>query len=117
MTSIPAELAPTLLVTRTRQPAVASDAVLAEAVAANALSVAGVVALHPGMFGEVATYLPGRRVEGVQLRPNRCAVHLVLAWGAPALATAQEVRRIVEALVGAPVDITIEDVIDPTPAN
>jgi len=86
---------------------------LADEVAAAALAVPGVVALHTGMFGEVATYLAGRRVDGVQLRPDSCAVHLVLAWGAPVLATADRVRAVVGPLVGTPVDVSVEDVVGP----
>lgn len=86
---------------------------LADAIAAAVRAVAGVEDLHTGTFGEVATYLPGRRVQGVQLGPDRCAVHLVLAWGAPVLVTADKVRAVVGPLVGTRVDITIEDVVDP----
>ncbi|MGV8965764.1 MAG: hypothetical protein ACOH2F_05750 [Cellulomonas sp.] len=94
------------------QPVPASRALLADDVAAAARSVPGVVSLHTGTFGEVATYLAGRRVDGVQIRPDSCAVHLVLAWGAPVLATADRVRAVVAPLVGTPVDVSIEDVID-----
>ncbi|MEO7060749.1 MAG: hypothetical protein ABI083_13600 [Lapillicoccus sp.] len=86
---------------------------LADAVAAAARSVPGVADLHTGAFGEVATYLPGRRVNGVRLRPDVTEVHLVLAWGSPLLQTADEVRSVVAALVPTPVDVTIEDVVEP----
>ena len=101
----------------TAQPISADRGDLADAVAAAARSVRGVVDLHTGTFGEVATYLPGRRVDGVQVRVGRCAVHLVLAWGAPVLATADLVRAVVAPLVGTPVDITIEDVVYPSTAT
>ncbi|MGV8973461.1 MAG: hypothetical protein ACOH10_14150 [Rhodoglobus sp.] len=93
------------------QTAVADQAVLADQVAAAVRAIPGVVGLHTGTFGEVATYLAGRRVDGVQLRPDGCAVHLVLAWGAPVLATADLVRAAVAPLVGARVDVSIEDVL------
>ncbi|WP_207219058.1 hypothetical protein [Pengzhenrongella frigida] len=96
------------------QPATADQGRLADAVANAARAVPGVVGLHTGTFGEIATYLAGRRVEGVQIRPDGCAVHLVLAWGAPVLATADLVRAVVAPLVGTPVDISIEDVLDPS---
>ena len=99
------------------QPVPTDRVLLADAVAAAALAVPGVVALHTGTFGEVATYLAGRRVDGVQLRADSCSVHLVLAWGAPVLATADQVRAAVEPLVGTPVDISIEDVIAPVGPN
>jgi len=96
------------------QPASANQGRLADAVANAALAVPGVVGLHTGTFGEIATYLAGRRVEGVQIRPDSCAVHLVLAWGAPVLATADRVRAVVGPLVGTPVDVSVEDVVGPS---
>lgn len=84
---------------------------LADRVAAAVRAVAGVADLHTGAFGEVATHLPGRRVEGVQVRVDHCAVHVVLYWGAPVLETADRVRTAVRPLVGTRVDVTIEDVI------
>ncbi|MET0821241.1 MAG: hypothetical protein ABWY58_09765 [Aeromicrobium sp.] len=85
----------------------------AEAVAAAALAVPGVNALHAGVLGEVATYLPGRRVNGVRLRDDSCEVHIVLDWGSPVVATADEVRVAVEGLVNGSVDVTVEDVAGP----
>jgi len=67
--------------------------------------------LHIGAFGEVATYLPGRRVEGVQIRTDHCSVHIVLYWGSPVLETADRVRSAVSPLVGTRVDVTVEDVV------
>ena len=96
------------------QPVPTDRILLADAVAAAALAVPGVVALHTGTFGEVATYLAGRRVDGVQLRPDSCAVHVALAWGAPVLATADRVRAVVGPLAGTPVDVSVEDVVGPS---
>ena len=87
----------------------------ADRVAAAVLALPGVAGLHAGVFGEVNTYLPGRRVAGVRLRPHRAEVHLVLAWGAPVEATAAAVRRVATAVAGTVVDVSIEDVADPVP--
>jgi len=89
---------------------------LADQVAAAALTVRGVTGLHGGMFGETATYLPGRRVLGVRLTENVADIHLTLAYGAPVFATAQQVRTAVAALVPGPVNVTVEDVTSPTDA-
>jgi hypothetical protein len=86
----------------------------ADRVAAAAMAVDGVAGMHPGTFGEVATYLPGRRVYGVRITEDLTEVHLVLRWGAPVLATADAVRRVVAPLVGTAVDIAIQDVVDPS---
>jgi len=87
----------------------------ADRVAAAVRAVAGVAGLHTGAFGEVATHLRGRRVEGVQIRADHCAVHVVLYWGVPVLEAAERVRSTVSPLVGTRVDVTIEDVITEPP--
>lgn len=81
----------------------------ADQVAAAVLAVPGVARLHPGMFGEVATYLPGRRVHGVQIRRDSAQVHIVCDWGADIPATADAVRSAVQLIVGTPVDVTVQD--------
>jgi len=91
-----------------------TGAELADRVAAAVLTVRGVTGLHGGMFGETATYLPGRRVPGVRLTQNVADIHLSLAYGAPVFATAQQVRTAVAALVPGPVNVTVEDVIPRT---
>ncbi len=82
--------------------------------------VAAVVAAHPavarldgGMFGAVATYLPGRRLVGVRIgrqdEPVELAVVLHLDRPFPEVVVA--LRREVAALCGgAAVDITVADV-------
>ncbi len=98
---------------------------LADRVAAAVLGVTGVHALHAGVLGEVATYLPGRRVPGIRLREAMSGasgasapteVHVVLDWDSPALATADAVRARLEGLVRGPVHVVVEDVTDPDPA-
>jgi len=87
---------------------------LADQVAAAVLTVRGVTGLHGGMFGETATYLPGRRVPGVRLTEDVADIHLSVVYGAPVFATAQQVRTAVAALVPGPVNVTVEDVAPPT---
>lgn len=87
----------------------------ADLVAAAVLAVPGVRALHGGALGEVGTYLPGRRVAGVRLGGERCAVHVVLEWDAGLSATSDLVRDAVRTVVpGVAVDVTVEDVAAPT---
>ena len=86
---------------------------LADAVAAAVRAVPGVDDLHAGALGEVATYLPGRRVGGVRLLDPGCAVSLVLAWDASTEGTTQAVREVVRRLTGLPVHVTVQDVTDP----
>ncbi len=82
----------------------------ADEVAAVVLSVAGVVRLHAGRFGEVATYLPGRRVTGVKLSDELIEVHVVVAGHAPVNQTAQAIHRAVATVTGTPAHVFIEDV-------
>lgn len=86
---------------------------LADVVAQEVLTVPGVANLHPGMFGEVATYLPGRRVHGVQIHDDVTQVHVVLYWGSDIGATAQVIKSTTQPLVGTPVDVTVQDLVDP----
>ncbi|WP_328291264.1 hypothetical protein OG218_00585 [Kineococcus sp. NBC_00420] len=85
----------------------------ADQVAALVLAVPGVVELHPGRFGEVATYLPGRRVAGVKLRDDVVEVHVVAAFDTPLRAVAQQIHAVVAAVVTAPVQVFIEDLTAP----
>jgi len=86
---------------------------LADLVVASVTAVPGVAAMHPGSFGEAATYLPGRRVLGVQLRDDGAEVHVTLAWGADVLSTADAVRTAARAVVDRPVHVVVEDVLAP----
>ena len=88
----------------------------ADVVAAAVAAVAGVAALHSGMFGEVGTYLPGRRVSGVRMREGGTDIHVSVFFGAPVRAVAEQVRHVVAALVPGPVHVTVEDVL-PTSAG
>lgn len=81
-----------------------------DAVARAVLAVPGVVGLHPGTFGEVASYLPGRRVVGVRGDGRAVEVHVVLRWGAHVVATAEAVRRALTVLGADVVDVVVEDV-------
>ena len=91
-----------------------TGAELADRVAAAVLTVPGVTGLHGGMFGETATYLPGRRVPGVRLTEDITDIHLSLAYGSPITATAQQVRDALAGLVTGPVDVTVQDVVPRT---
>ncbi len=82
----------------------------ADLVAATVLAVDGVVGLHGGMFGEAATYLPGRKVAGVRISEDGAQVHLTVRYGRPVHPLAEAVRRAVAPMVTGPVDVVIEDV-------
>lgn len=87
----------------------------ADVIRATVLAVPGVADMHSGTFGEVGTYLPGRRVDGVRIRADVTEVHVALTWGSPVLAVADDIRAAVEPLVGTPVDVSIQDVVPDQP--
>jgi hypothetical protein len=82
----------------------------ADEIAALVLGVPDVVRLHAGRFGEVATYLPGRRITGVKLGDDLIEVHIVIAGQVPVRQTAQAVHEAVATLVATPVHVFVEDV-------
>ena len=71
-------------------------------------SVAGI---SPGPLGEVATYLPGRRVPGVRLGDGRIEIHVVARWGVRVPDLAADVRAAVQTIAaGVLVDVHVDDV-------
>jgi uncharacterized alkaline shock family protein YloU len=86
---------------------------LVDGIAAAVTAVDGVAHLHGGMFGEAATYLPGRRVAGVRVGDQGTEVHVSLLFGYPLRPTAEAVRDAVAPLVTGPVHVTVEDVVRP----
>lgn len=95
----------------------------AEVVRDAVLTAPGVVALHAGPFGEVGTYLPGRRVAGVRITDEEIEVHVVAALGTP---LAHTTAGVIAALAGLPAStgladrpahVVVEDVADPREAS
>ncbi|MGW5641816.1 hypothetical protein ACWEV3_05885 [Saccharopolyspora sp. NPDC003752] len=76
-----------------------------------------VVRLHGGQFGEIASYLPGRKVVGVRLPESGAAeIGVVLRLDRPLPEVLGEIRgALAEALGDVPVDITVADVITDEP--
>jgi hypothetical protein len=92
-------------------PPVARDAdALAEPVAAAVLACPAVVRLSAGPFGTVGTYLPGRRVTGIQITDDEVTVRVV-ARPVPLRTLETQVRAAVAALVpGVPVHLGVDDI-------
>jgi hypothetical protein len=85
---------------------------VADAVAEAVLRVPGVTGLHGGRLGEVATYLPGRRVGGVRIGDDGTGVHVVVDPDASLRATAAAVRDAVAPHVRGPITVVVEDLED-----
>ncbi len=88
-----------------------------EAVAAAALGSPLIADLTGGRFGEIATYLPGRRIIGVRELDGTVEVHVVARWGTPLPEVADVLRAAVAPHAGGlPVAIFVEDIELPTQA-
>ena len=89
-----------------------------EAVAAAALGCPPIADLTGGRFGEVATYLPGRRILGVREVDGTIEVHLVARWGSPLPEVAEVVRAAVAPHAGGqPVAVFVDDIEVPQEAS
>jgi len=91
----------------------AAPATLAERIAAAVTAHAAVARLHGGIFGAVATYLPGRKLTGVRVGEGDEPVELgvVLYLERPIPEVVRTLRREVSGMCdGAAVDITVADV-------
>jgi len=89
-----------------------------DAVAAAALGCPLIAGLTGGRFGEVATYRPGRRIEGVREVDGVVEIHVVARWGTPLPEVAEVVRAAVAPLAGGqPVAVFIDDIELPADAD
>jgi len=90
------------------------DGVDVDAVAAAVQACPDVSGLDGGKFGEVASYLPGRKVPGVVIGDGRVKVQVRSRWGVPAPYLAAMITAVVAPLTrGRPVDVVIGDIDDP----
>ncbi|WP_439029287.1 hypothetical protein [Gordonia terrae] len=90
---------------------------LAQQLATAALAVPGVTGLHSGVFGEVATYLPGQRVSGVSLDDDAGAIHIVVDLTHDLHSVAAQVRDAAEEIAARPITVTIADINVGVPAE
>ncbi|MCC2309999.1 Asp23/Gls24 family envelope stress response protein [Cellulomonas chengniuliangii] len=100
--------APTQPESPTAQAGSEDPADAADAVRDAVLGVPGITSMHGGPFADVATYLPGRRVTGVRLDPDRTEVYVVVSSDTPIPGVADAVRDAVQQVRPEPVDIYVE---------
>jgi hypothetical protein len=72
----------------------------------------GVAGLHGGRFGEISTFLPGRRVRGVRIRDDLVTIGVVARDAAAVPRLGDEVRAALGPL-GRPVDVWVGDIAAP----
>ena len=95
------------------------SAELAVRIADTVLAHPAVAGLHAGPFGVIASYLPGRRVDGVRIADDGSAVDVAiivdlaaLEPGRPIPVVAQQLRTAIRELTGnARVDVLIVDLV------
>ena len=82
-----------------------------ERIAAAVRGCPGVAGLSAGQFGEVASYLPGRRVNGVRITEDGVETHVVLWYGIPVDEAVVQIRSAVRAVApeAAAVDVVVAD--------
>jgi hypothetical protein len=96
----------------------AEAARLADLIAAEVTSCPAVTGLADAPGGPVATYLPGRIVYGVAVRPGEVEVCVTAGPGLPLPQVAAQVRQAVTPLVpGWTVDVVIGDITLPGPQD
>lgn len=87
---------------------------LAERIADTVQANPAVAGLHGGPFGVIASYLPGRRIDGVRIAEDGSAVELAvtLHFGQPIPAVVRQLRAAVRDVAGdVRVDMTIVDLV------
>jgi hypothetical protein len=90
------------------------DGIDVDAVAAAVRRCPGVSGLDGGTFSGVASYLPGRKVEGIVVRDGRVIVQVRSRWAVPAPELAAVITAVLAPLTGRrPVDVVIADIDDP----
>ncbi len=87
----------------------------ADVVAVAARSCRSVAGLSSGPFGDVATYLPNRRIIGVRETADHLEVRIVAIWVPSLSQVGEQVRAAVRPVAGTlPVDVFIDDIESPT---
>jgi hypothetical protein len=79
----------------------AGGAVDLDGVVAAAAGCPAVAGLSTGTFGEVATYLPGRRVGGIRITDTDVEIHVVARHGQPLPQVTAQIAAATGPLIGA----------------
>jgi hypothetical protein len=90
------------------------DGINVDAVAAAVQACPGVCGLDGGRFGEVASYLPGRRVQGVAVGRDSVTVQVRSRWGVPAADLLSQITAVLTPLIaGRRVEVVVADIDEP----
>jgi hypothetical protein len=90
------------------------DGVNVDGVASAVQGCPGVSGLDGGRFGEVASYLPGRRVQGVAVRADSVTVQVRSRWGVSAPDLLSQITAVLAPLIGGRrVEVVVADIDEP----
>lgn len=90
------------------------DGVDVDAVHDIVLHCPGVAGLGSGLLGGAATYLPGRRVDGIRVNPGVLEIEIQAKWGSRVDEIADGIRSALARVApGRRIDITIADIVLP----
>ena len=85
-----------------------------ELIASTVLTCPAVDALAAGAPGGPATYLPGRRIDGVSVSDHTIAVQVRMSWGTTVSAVDRQIRAVLLPIAGGRrIDITVGDIAVP----
>lgn len=94
------------------------DGIDVDAVAAAVRSCPAVDDLDSGPLGGATTYLPGRRVPGLRIGPDRIEVHVRGVWNQPVSLVAAQIRQALAGLAdGRVIDVVLTDITEPGQAT
>lgn len=86
----------------------------ADRIRGAALECPDVADLSAGVFGEVASYLPGHSVSGVRVDEERVEVHIIARYGRPLQQIADDIgRRVAPFLSDRRLEVAVDDVLLP----
>ncbi len=89
----------------------ATDADIVSTIVSNLPDVAG---LSVGAFGEVASYLPGRKILGVRVDDDAVEVHIVARYGKALGTIAEQIgSALAPVLAGRPLQVFVDDILLP----
>jgi hypothetical protein len=94
------------------------DGIDVDDIYAEVIACPGVAGLGSGMIGELATYLPGRRVPGIRVTPELVQLEICARWGPSAQQIGAQIWAALASVVtDRPIEIAITDISPPVTAS
>jgi hypothetical protein len=91
-------------------PATTSTVTTADVVVELVTKIPGVFGMHGGTAGQVATFLPGRRIPGVRVSAAGNQVHITLDGSSQVSDVVPLIHDVLATVITGPLDVFIEDI-------